>query len=155
MSDDSGSFSFRPVGVVHCQDKRDNLSGLSHEERKNREATIEVFPEFAEGLGDIEGFSHIHILFVFHKSAESHLVSHPPCDDKSHGVFATRSPNRPNAIGLTVVKLIGKEDRILTIRGADMIDGTPVLDIKPYTRYDIKENIEEGWLKRALQNREK
>ena len=84
------SYSFHPIGVVRCEDDLENLSGLSHEEKENREATIEVFPEFAEGLKDIEGFSHIHIIFVFHKSTGAHLISHPPCDDLSHGVFATR-----------------------------------------------------------------
>ena len=149
MSNIPASFSFNPIGVVHCEDKLENLSGLSHEEKERRKATIEVFPEFEEGLTDIEGFSHIHILFVFHKSARSNTISHPPCDDRAHGVFATRSPNRPNAIGLTVVELIKREGNILFVRGADMIDGTPVLDIKPYTLYDIRDNIDKGWLKRA------
>jgi tRNA-Thr(GGU) m(6)t(6)A37 methyltransferase TsaA len=145
----SDPFTFDPIGIVHCEDKRDNLSGLSHEEKASREVTIEVFSEFAEGLTDIEGFSHIHIIFVFHRSTKANTISHPPCDDRSHGVFATRSPNRPNAIGLTVVELIERNGNELKVRGADMIDGTPVLDIKPYTLYDIRENIDEGWLTRA------
>ena len=142
-------FSFNPIGVVRCEDKSDNLSHLDHDEKMNREATIEVFPEFAEGLTDIQGFSHIHIIFLFHKSTKANLISHPPCDDLSHGVFATRSPNRPNALGLTVVELLERNGNELRVRGADMIDGTPVLDIKPYTLYDRREDIDEGWLKRA------
>ena len=139
-------FHFNPIGVVRCEDKRENLGPITFEEKQKRKATIEVFPEFAEGLTDIEGFSNIHVIWVFHRSREAHLISHPPWDHRPHGVFATRSPNRPNPIGLTIVNLEEREGNLLHISGADMIDGTPVLDIKPYTKSNAYTGISEGWL---------
>src|SRR4029079_7183253 len=89
-------------------------------------------PEMAEGLLDIEGFSHLYVLWVFDRADGFSLRAMPPIDDRPHGVFATRSPRRPNPIGLTVVELQGREGHRLRVRGVDMLDGTPVLDIKPY-----------------------
>ena len=115
--------------------------------KKKRKAVIEILPEYSEGLMDVEGFSHLYIIFVFHKTNEAHLISHPPWDNSEHGVFSTRSPHRPNALGLTVVELLKREENKLFVKNVDMINGSPVLDIKPYTSSDLKTDINEGWLK--------
>lgn len=117
--------------------------------RHVEDGVIEVDPSFEEGLLDIEGFSHLYVLWHFHKSEGYELLAHPPSDDRPHGVFATRSPQRPSPIGLTVVKLLRREGRMLHVRGVDMLDGTPVLDIKPYLSSVPPEEIKRGWLAEA------
>ncbi len=113
------------------------------------EGTIELNPEFEAGLKDIEGFSHLIVVWVFHQSEGFEMVFTPPTDDKPHGVFATRSPRRPNPIGLTAVEFIRREGRSLYVRGLDMLDGTPVLDIKPYTSSIPENKLRRGWLGEA------
>ena len=111
------------------------------------EGTLEVLPEFAEGLKDIDGFSHLYLLWLFHESKGYDLLATPPTDNKPHGVFSTRAPNRPNPIGLTVVRLIRREGHVLHLKGVDMLDGTPVLDIKPYLSSVPPEELKRGWMK--------
>ena len=137
----------KPIGIVHSPFKapvgvpKDSADGL------NYQGTIEIFSEYKNGLKDLDGFSHILVIFYFHKSEYSHLIVKPYLDDHLRGVFATRSPHRPNFIGLSVVELLRIEDGILHIRGIDMIEGTPVLDIKPYIpEFDSNEGIKIGWL---------
>ncbi len=113
------------------------------------EGTLEVLPEFEKGLMDIEGFSHLLILWIFHKSPGCELVGKAPSDDRPHGVFSTRSPKRPNPIGLTTVELVKREGASLHLRGVDMLDGTPVLDIKPYTSIVPMDQLRRGWLEEA------
>ena len=113
------------------------------------EGVLEIRPELEAGLTDIEGFSHLYVLWVFDRSAGPELVAYPPSDDRPHGVFATRSPQRPNPIGLTVVELIRRDGCRLLVRGVDMLDGTPVLDIKPYTSSIPIEQLRRGWLGEA------
>jgi tRNA (adenine37-N6)-methyltransferase len=110
---------------------------------------LEVLPEFQEGLQDIEGFSHLFIIWVFDRSNGVELSGVPPADDRSHGVFATRSPFRPNPIGLSVVQLIRRDGLKLHLQGIDMLDGTPVLDIKPYLSGIPAEDLKRGWLAAA------
>lgn len=120
--------------------------GAKHE----AEGAIEVLREFEPGLADIEGFSHLFVLWEFDRSAGYDLTAHPPTDEKRpHGVFATRSPRRPNPIGLTVVELLGRDSATLRVRGVDMLDGTPVLDIKPYLSSVPAEKLRRGWLAEA------
>ena len=107
---------------------------------------LEINDEFAEGLSDIEDFSHIIVIFGFHKAEGFKLLTTPFLDNTPRGVFATRSPHRPNPIGMTIVKIIERKNNILRVSGMDMFDGTPILDIKPYTSRDQKEEIEIGWL---------
>lgn len=137
----------KPIGIVHSPFKeptevpKDSTDGMSYN------GTVELFPEYKDGLKDLEGFSHLILIFYFHKSEYCHLIVKPFLDTYLRGVFATRSPHRPNFIGLSVVKLIKIEDNILYIRGIDMIEGTPVLDIKPYIpEFDSNEEIKIGWL---------
>lgn len=113
------------------------------------EGWLELEPEYEPGLRDIEGFSHLIVLWVFHRAEGSELVGRPPTDDLVHGVFATRSPRRPNPIALTVVELLGREGNRLRVRGVDMLDGTPVLDIKPYLSSVPSEKLRRGWLSEA------
>jgi tRNA-Thr(GGU) m(6)t(6)A37 methyltransferase TsaA len=120
------------------------------------EGTIELRSELAEGLRDIEGFSHLYVLWVFHRAEGFELVGRNPTDGKEHGVFATRSPRRPNPLGLTVVELLGREGSILRVRGLDMLDGTPVLDLKPYLSSVDPKELRRGWLEEAeKQSRER
>ena len=113
------------------------------------EGVLEILPEFEIGLLDIEGFSHLFVLWAFHRSKRGELVGRPPSDNRRHGVFATRSPRRPNPIGLTVVELVRREGSRLHLRGVDMLDGTPVLDIKPYLTSVPQEKLRRGWLAEA------
>jgi len=125
--------------------------GASHE----AEGVLEIESEFAEGLTDIEGFSHLFVIWVFHKAEGFSLLGTPPTDNRAHGVFATRSPFRPSPIGLTVVELIRRDGARLHVRGVDMLDGTPILDIKPYLSSISEEKLRRGWLAEAEQRRQK
>ena len=113
------------------------------------EGVLEILPEFEIGLADIDGFSHLFVLWVFDRSEGFDLLGTPPVDDRPHGVFATRSPRRPNPIGLTVVEFVRREGRLLHVRGVDMLDGTPILDIKPYLSSIPSESLRRGWLAEA------
>lgn len=113
------------------------------------EGVLEIMPEFSEGLLDIEGFSHLFVIWTFHRAEGYSLLANPPTDNRPHGVFATRSPRRPNPIGLTVVELIRREGSLLYVRGVDMLDGTPILDIKPYLSSIPAGEFKRGWLEQA------
>jgi len=141
--------TMRPIGFVHSPfsqpDQIPHGLGAKHEE----EGVLEILPEFEAGLEDIDGFSHLYILWVFDRSQGYDLVSTPPSDTQAHGVFATRSPRRPNPIGLTVVRLLGREGSRLRVRGVDMLTGTPILDIKPYLSSVPEGELKRGWLAEA------
>ena len=117
--------------------------------RHDAEGTLEILPEFEQGLLDIEGFSHLYVIWHFHRSGEYELSGTPPTDNRPHGVFATRSPRRPNPIGLTVVRLLGREGSRIQVAGVDMLDGTPILDIKPYLSSIPPDELRRGWLAEA------
>jgi tRNA-Thr(GGU) m(6)t(6)A37 methyltransferase TsaA len=139
-------FSPTPIGFVRSAYQRtiDVPKGLGA--RHEAEGILEVQAEFEAGLTDIEGFSHLYVLWVFDRSEGFELLGVPPTDDKAHGVFATRSPRRPNPIGLSVVELLRREGRRLLVRGIDMLDGTPILDIKPYLSSVPADALRRGWL---------
>jgi len=120
----------------------------------NAEGTLEILPEFEQGLIDIEGFSHLYVIWIFDRAEGHELLGRPPTDTRPHGVFATRSPRRPNPIGLTVVELLRREERRLYVRGIDMLDGTPILDIKPYLSNVPADKLRRGWLAEAEGRRE-
>lgn len=111
--------------------------------------TLEIFEAFAAGLTDIEGFSHLYLLWEFDRAGGFDLLATPPIDTRPHGVFATRSPRRPNPIALTVVELLRRDGRMLEVRGVDMLDGTPILDIKPYLSSIPETALRRGWLAEA------
>lgn len=120
--------------------------------KHDAEGTIELRPEFAEGLKDIEGFSHLYVLWCFDRADGYDLIANPPTDEKRpHGVFSTRSPRRPNPIALTVVELLRRDGAVLHVRGVDMLDGTPILDIKPYLSSIPEDKLKRGWLAEAEQ----
>lgn len=148
-------FSPRPIGYVRSPyDETAQVPkglGAKHE----AEGTLEILPEFEAGLTDIEGFSHLIVLWEFDRSEGFELIGTPPSDNRSHGVFATRSPRRPNPIGFTVVELVRREASLLHVRGVDMLDGTPILDVKPYLSSIPMENLKRGWLAEAEERREK
>ena len=110
---------------------------------------FEGHPDYAAGLTDIEGFSHLYVLWLFDRSQGFDLTASPPSDNRTHGVFATRSPRRPNGIGLTVVELLARDGPRLRVRGIDMLEGTPILDIKPYLSSIPLEKLRRGWLAEA------
>jgi tRNA-Thr(GGU) m(6)t(6)A37 methyltransferase TsaA len=112
---------------------------------------VRILPEFEPGLTDIEGFSHLVVLWEFDRSQGFELLGAPPSDNRPHGVFATRSPRRPNPIGLTIVELLRHDGCELHVRGVDMLDGTPILDIKPLLSGVAAEKLRRGWLAEAEQ----
>jgi len=143
------SLELKPIGIIHSpyQIGQAPHQGCGREEVSE----IELFKEFEEGLKDIEGFSHIILIYWFHKSQGYHLLVKTPWDTKPHGLFTTRSPNRPNPLGLCVVELVAREKNLLKVKGLDAIDGSPLLDIKPYIpAIDEKVRVEIGWLKDKL-----
>lgn len=145
--------ALRPVGFVRSgfQDTKQIPKGPGAEHKA--EGTLEILPEFEAGLQDIEGFSHLYVIWAFHRAEACELVATPPLDDRPHGVFATRWPRRPNPIGLTTVELLGREGRSLRVRGVDMLDGTPILDLKPYLSSVPEASLRRGWLAEAQTRR--
>jgi tRNA-Thr(GGU) m(6)t(6)A37 methyltransferase TsaA len=142
-------FSMRPVGTVRSPFTETSSIPKGPGAEHSAEGVLEIFPELEPGLLDIEGFSHLYVIWVFHQSKGYELSGKPPTDDRPHGVFATRSPRRPNPIGLTVVELLRREGNRLHVRGIDMLDGTPILDIKPYLSSVPPEKLRRGWLAEA------
>jgi tRNA-Thr(GGU) m(6)t(6)A37 methyltransferase TsaA len=135
-----------PIGVVRSPFTEASQVPKGLGARHDADGTIEVFPAFEAGLTDIEGFSHLYVLWVFDRAGGVELLGTPPTDTRPHGVFATRSPRRPNPLGLTVVRLLRRDGARLLVRGVDMLDGTPVLDIKPYLTSVPPEELRRGWL---------
>ena len=142
-------FTPRAIGYVRSPYNETSAIPRGLGAKHKAEGAIEILREFEPGLTDIEGFSHLFILWVFDRVEGFDLVSHPPTDNREHGVFSTRSPRRPNPIGLTVVELLAREGSTLRVRGIDMLDGTPVLDIKPYLSSIPMEQLRRGWLAEA------
>lgn len=142
-------FTSQPIGFAHTLYTATASIPKGLNARHDADGILRIFPEFAPGLKDIEGFSHIFVLWEFHRSAGYDLVGKPPIDTEPHGVFATRSPRRPNPIGLTVVELLHREGADLHVRGVDMLDHTPILDLKPYMSSIPPEKLRRGWLAEA------
>src|SRR5438067_32839 len=142
-------FAPRPIGFVSSpyHNTADIPKGLGA--KHEAEGSLSILPQFELGLTDIEGFSHLIIIWEFDRSQRFELLGTPPSDNRPHGVFATRSPRRPNPIGLTVVQLIRREGATLHVRGVDMLDNTPILDIKPYLSSVPVEQLRRGWLAEA------
>jgi tRNA (adenine37-N6)-methyltransferase len=139
----------QPIGYVRSpySDTQEIPKGLGA--KHEAEGILEIREEFEPGLADIEGFSHLYVIWAFDRSEGCSLVATPPTDDRPHGVFATRSPRRPNPIGLSVVELLSREGPLLRVRGVDMLEGTPILDIKPYLSNVPQERLRRGWLAEA------
>jgi tRNA-Thr(GGU) m(6)t(6)A37 methyltransferase TsaA len=140
---------FSPIGQVRSPFQEASQIPKGPGAEHTAEGVLELLPELEPGLRDIEGFSHLFVIWVFHKAAGFDLLPTPPTDDRPHGVFATRAPRRPNPIGLSVVALLGRDGPRLRVRGLDMLDGTPILDIKPYLSAVPEEGLRRGWLAEA------
>ena len=148
-------FHPQPIGYVRSPYKNTKEIPKGFGAKHEAEGILEILPHFGAGLTDIEGFSHLFVVWVFDRSEGFELVGTPPIDDRPHGVFATRSPRRPNPIGLTVVELLRREGISLHVRGVDMLDGTPILDLKPYLSSIPAEKLKRGWVDEAEARRAK
>jgi tRNA-Thr(GGU) m(6)t(6)A37 methyltransferase TsaA len=138
-------FTMHPIGVIHTP-FTDTSQVPIQASLSEAVGQVEVFPEFSTGLKDIEGFSHLHLLYAFHCSYGYTLQVKPFLDDQLRGLFSTRHPCRPNPLGLSVVRLLSRNGNLLEVDGVDMFDGTPLLDIKPYVPdFDIRKNVRTGW----------
>jgi tRNA-Thr(GGU) m(6)t(6)A37 methyltransferase TsaA len=138
-----------PIGFVRSPFQSTDAIPKGLGARHPEEGTLEILPEFAEGLTDIEGYSHLIVLWTFDRSEGFELMVTPPSDDRPHGIFTTRAPRRPNPIGLTIVELLSRDGGTLHVRGIDMLDGTPILDLKPYLSNIPAETLRRGWLAEA------
>jgi len=142
---------YKQIGVIHSPFKEPKGTPIQSTGAKDIKGTVEVFPEFVKGLKDIEGFSYIILLYHFHLAKKFNLEVKPFMDDQLHGIFATRASARPNSIGISIVRLNRVEENILYIQDVEIVDGTPLLDIKPYVpEFDIREVKRVGWLEKNV-----
>jgi tRNA-Thr(GGU) m(6)t(6)A37 methyltransferase TsaA len=139
--------SFQPIGLIHSPFTRKDQTPIQPY-RSQAAGRVELLPEYETGLQDLEGFSHLILLYVFHRAAPGYdLTVTPFLDDEPKGLFATRYPRRPNPLGLSVVRLVQREGRVLHVDGIDVLDGTPLLDVKPYVPpFDAVPQARMGWL---------
>ena len=140
---------FHPIGYVRSPYSETSQIPKGCGAQHDAEGMLELLSEYEQGLMDIDGFSHLFVLWLFDRVDGFDLLAAPPTDTRPHGVFATRSPRRPNPIGLTVVRLLGQDGRRLRVAGIDMLDGTPILDLKPYLSSVPIEEVKRGWLAEA------
>lgn len=139
--------TFRPIGVVHSPFATAEGMPIQPSGDAAATGTVELLPAYGDGLADLEGFSHIILLYHFHRVQEAKLTVTPFLDDEARGVFATRAPVRPNPIGLSVLQLLRREENVLYVANLDVLDGTPVLDVKPYVpAFDRADATRLGWL---------
>ncbi len=144
---------FRPIGEIHSPFKQLAGMPIQPSAAEGIQGYLTVDPDLASGLMDLEGFSHLILTYYFHQAKEAQLQVKPFLDDQQHGVFATRAPRRPNAIGISVVKLVRITGNTLEIENVDILDGTPLLDIKPYVpEFDSPGPVRIGWLEKSRGN---
>jgi len=140
---------YRNIGLIHTPFSETSGMPIQPSGAKGVKGEVHVFPEFAEGIADLEGFSHIILIYHLHNAGEPKLTVTPFMDDTPRGVFSTRAPSRPNSIGLSVVKLTGIKGNVLRVENVDVLDETPLLDIKPYVPdFDACESPKTGWLQK-------
>jgi tRNA-Thr(GGU) m(6)t(6)A37 methyltransferase TsaA len=142
-------FTSKPIGFVSSPYSQTSEVPKGLGAKHQADGVLKILPEFELGLTDIEGFSHLIVLWEFDRARGFELLGSPPSDNRPHGVFATRSPRRPNPIGLTIVELRRRVGPDLHVRGVDMLDGTPILDLKPYLSGIPSEKLRRGWLAEA------
>jgi tRNA-Thr(GGU) m(6)t(6)A37 methyltransferase TsaA len=142
---------YRPIGIINSPFKEPKGTPIQPSAANDVQGTVEIFPKYTDGLKDLEGFSHIILLYHFHLSKEVSLKVKPFMDEQPRGVFATRAPSRPNPIGISVVRLVKINGNILRVGNVDVVDGTPLLDIKPYVpEFDVKDVEKIGWLEKSI-----
>ena len=143
--------TYQPIGVIHSPFEEPKGTPIQPPGAGGVKGSVEVFPAYVEGLKDLDGFSHIILIYHFHLAKSSSMLMKPFMDDQSHGIFAIRAPSRPNPIGISVVRLVKVKGNILHIEDVDIIDGTPLLDIKPYVpEFDPPEVEARGWLEKNV-----
>ncbi len=139
-------FIFYPIGVIHSPHKVMSKTPIQPVFCSDIKGTVVLDAEYADGLKDLQGFSHIYLFYYFHQSKKTCLRIKPYLSDQEHGIFATRAPHRPNKLGMSLVRLMKIKDTILHVKDIDILDGTPLFDIKPYIqRFDSRENTRSGW----------
>ncbi len=142
---------YKPIGIIHSPFKEPSGTPIQPAGARDIEGTVEIASEYVEGLEDVEGFSHIILIYHFHLSRGYFLKVKPYMDEESRGVFATRAPSRPNPIGISIVRLVRVDGNVLYIKDVDIVEGTPLLDIKPYVpEFDTRKVEKIGWLKKNL-----
>ncbi len=150
------TIEYRSIGIIHSPYKSPKGSPIQPSAARGNEGKIEIFPEFSEGLEDLAGFSHIFLIYHFHLSKRFSLKVKPFLDDTRRGLFATRAPSRPNPIGISVVRLVEIRDTTLRIQNLDVVDGTPLLDIKPYVpQFDVYPVEKIGWIEKKTKKSKK
>lgn len=142
----------KPIGVIHSAFHQLEGMPIQPTSSASSPGVIEVYPEFVEGIKDLDGFSHLYLIYFFHKTGQAKLLVTPFLDKEPHGVFATRAPSRPNPIGLSLVEVSRIEPPIIHVSQIDVLDGTPLLDIKPYIpEFEPLSHVRIGWLEQARQ----
>jgi len=137
----------KPIGIIRTPYKDAEKVPIQGRFKKSVKGKIKLFPKYKPGLKDIEGFSHLILIYYFHRAKEEKIIGTPFLEDEPHGIFAIRSPMRPNHIGISIVKLEKVRNNVITFSEVDMLDGTPLLDIKPFiSHYDSRKNVKNGWL---------
>lgn len=145
--------NFEPIGYIHTPHKEAVNTPVQPVFCDGIEGKIELKPEYADGLKGLDGFSHIYLFFYFNKSQKTCLRLSPYLSDEEQGIFATRAPHRPNKLGMSVVRLLKIEENTLYVSEIDILDGTPLLDIKPYVeRFDSRTNVKSGWQEKVADN---
>ena len=145
----SDSITVSPIGVIHSEHVRAEETPIQPCYAKGCKGAVEIFPEYAEGLKDVEGFSHLFLIYSFHQAGPAMLTVTPFLDDEPRGVFATRHPRRPNHLGLSLVRLERREGNKLFVKDVDVLDGTPLLDIKPFRpQFDVVTKAQAGWMEK-------
>lgn len=135
-----------PIGVIRSGHAAEHETPIQPVYAEGCTGRAEIYPEFAEGLRDIEGFSHLYLIYHFHQAPSARLIVKPYLQDVERGIFATRAACRPNPVGLSVVRLVRRDGNVLHLDGLDILDGTPLLDIKPYTaKFDMVQTLTNGW----------
>jgi len=146
--------TIKPIGVIRTPYKEPRGMPIQGKFEKGVRGTILIFPQYRAGLKDIEGFSHLILLYYFNRSKEERLIGKPLLEDKEHGIFAIRSPHRPNHIGFSIVKMEKVSGNKITFSEVDILDGTPLLDIKPFvSHFDSRKNVKNGWIGKHFKNR--
>lgn len=141
--------TLQPIGIIHTPHKEIQNMPIQPVAAQGIIGEIEIYPQYMDGLKDLDGFSHITLIYYFHKIEGYELQVIPFMDTEKRGIFACKAPKRPNAIGISTVELISVKNNLLTVEQVDMLDGTPLIDIKPfYPRYDNRENATIGWLEK-------
>ena len=141
------SIIIKPIGIINTPYKEPKGMPIQGKFKKGVVGTAKIFPEYKDGLKDIKGFSHIILIYHFNRSKEERITGKPFLEDTEHGIFAIRSPHRPNHIGFSIVKLKGVKGNVITFSEVDILDGTPLLDIKPYVKhFDSRDKVKNGWI---------